>query len=1324
MALSPRSQALLEKLMERNLLEQPNIKLRKMPTVPNRTQPADFASYLLTHTSAPKGMAKAFSKSLASREGAESEEQSMLGKFFDTVMSIGNYPAAGIADAIGEGMDEDESFMENAWDSISGAGSAVLGNATRFAHDTVLKPATWIPGIGDDIDEQLTEFEDRLAPRRTFKDVLQKHAGIDGALGAGLGLGLDIALDPTTYLGIGVGKNIARGAKSATDILDAKAADPSGLRNLGALRSKETNKPLAVPNLPKAPVAEEAISGGIGAFPFQQLPKLPHADLPPLPSFQPRTRRLKRHLANDTDELGLTPGQARAANAQPPVRMDRFRDVAQKWERANQDWQRAMMKRGKVAESPKRFSTYTANNVVTKILAGETPSTLPKVVPATGEVAKAARNVADDYIDNLMNQKFNVKTMRWQGPDGKMVSRKLPPEAGPSKQIALMTKLTQVTGDVTELLPALRAAEDHLIRLGVQPVGPNGLRVRLSDVIAATQEHVPIRDVLNSFAMKDFSKMDPVVRSAIHGLAAQRTVNMSDIVANLSKLATEAQANITDNLMGAARAKAESELIDASVEHGLRMGMTNAETKAIKDLIKDIVNIDKLPTENWIMHAGKELTAAVNAGKVDAKLLDRFNKMVEQTQGVTGKSLVEKISGHNVLDSIMTRMTTWWGKADLQRYAHNMFVWGERNAESRAAALRYYAKNFTKDERRAAWKVAAGGIDDADPRVMELANFYNKYFEHVLRLPKHGLSLVNAQNKHLSVAERSMMMMDDVNRHLKDMGNKFQFSKKAIEHDAWQQKRNFSQHGEGWLSSWSRWDPDDPVNFIYDIDLALERTTKEYAFLDDFVSKFGSLTKDAEHTFQVKTAPRIADFYVPEEMGRQMMRVLQTVHKGQYKPNTKFGRFYQRALSIWKTGVTIYLPSHHVRNAIGDIHLMWWAGHNNPFDFILAKRVMHSQRTRYKNAIKTGDLDELAKVTDPNAASWAATNGTDVIFRVGDTAVTADELFVAAHQRGLLLDANRLEDIFGESRIGFSPFGGKVHAVPVAAAEYREHFIRMAHFIAASKKGLKRGNKNLADVFDQAAFEVRKWHPDGRDLTHFEQKWMRSIIPFYSWFRKSTPLLFETMLTRPAKLMAYPKGMVGLQQMLGIDATMYDPFPDDQLFPDWLRESGIGPIGDPESDNPFARWWGNLGRNAVGVDGSLFGYSFVNPGTPFTDFGSQMLGYGPQDTVQGLYEMTTPFLKVPTDLARDDQFPGKPIYERSGGDGVLPYLSTVLPQTAPASRVFDFGKDKDRPNVEPQSWDKEALINMLTAARLYNSGQYIKGAEFEAKERAKRAREQ
>ena len=1031
----------------------------------------------------------------------------------------------------------------------------------------------------------------------------------------------------------------------------------------------------------------------------------------------PLTRGLQRRQNTPT---GLTPAQMRVALGQKLP--NPARTIEQKLVRRQVDFERAMTAVGKVADSPSKINMRSVNNVIQRIQDGQLPKVLPKVEGATGDAFKASKDIADNFIDDLMGQKYNAKTMRWQGPGGKMVSRKLPPEMSAGQQIAMFNKILGVAGpkSLDNAVAMLRSAEDHLISLGVQPVRYEGVRVRLSDIIKMTEGKVPVVEVLNNFTRKSFKDMNPVVREAIQISAAYRTMAMSDIVENVSKYAEKARRDVTASYVGRPKLAAEDQIIEGSLEHATRMGVTNKELGAIKDLVKDIVNVDKIPAEQFLNTVSKELVAAVHAGKADPKIIDKFNKLVANSLGITSDNLATKISGSNVVDTIMTATATWWGKGQFLNPARGTFDAGIRNAQARAEKLRRLSQKYTKDEIASAWKVVTGnGGQVGDPRVMEMASFFRDYMDSVLKVPAYGMQLENAAIKHLSTAERSQMMMRDVNRHLKEMNGvkAFQFTDAKVgemARDAWGIKRDFSATGEGWQASWARWNPDDPLKTLYDIDLAMERATREYAFLDNFVFNFGKLVPEGAHNFKVPL-DRISDFYVPKEVGLQMMRVMNDVHKGAWIPNSPLGRFHGKALRVWKTGVTIYLPSHHIRNGIGDTYLMWLAGHNDPRAFIWGKRIMHSQKGRYNQVMKSGTFDELSQFTDPNAAKWAATNGKDVILNTKGTRVTAEELYVNAWNRGLLKDANQLEDIFGESRIGFKPLAGKAHDLASSAAEYREHFIRLSHFTAAVNKSLKRGRKDLESIFDDAAAEVRKWHPDGTDLTRFEQKYMRNIIPFYSWLRKSTPLLVESLVTRPAKALAYPRGMVALQNMMGIDATVSDPFPDDQLFPEWIRGYGIGPIGDAESSNPFSAWWGNLGKNMIDINGNPYGYTVVNPSNPLIDAGNQYLGFDLTDTGRGIIDSLTPFLKVPYELGTDSQFTGAPIYKDSGGQGLLHYLSKQLPMTAPIQRITDMG-DRERVGKEP-GMDIESLINTLTALGLHGTAPYIKTAEFEKKDK-------
>jgi hypothetical protein len=63
----------------------------------------------------------------------------------------------------------------------------------------------------------------------------------------------------------------------------------------------------------------------------------------------------------------------------------------------------------------------------------------------------------------------------------------------------------------------------------------------------------------------------------------------------------------------------------------------------------------------------------------------------------------------------------------------------------------------------------------------------------------------------------------------------------------------------------------------------------------------------------------------------------------------------------------------------------------------------------------------------------------------------------------------------------------------------------------------KGGTKD--DAFDAVA----KYHFNYDDLSDFERKTVRRVIPFYTWTRRNMPLQFENMVTQPGKYAAFTK---------------------------------------------------------------------------------------------------------------------------------------------------------------------------------------------------------
>jgi hypothetical protein len=79
-----------------------------------------------------------------------------------------------------------------------------------------------------------------------------------------------------------------------------------------------------------------------------------------------------------------------------------------------------------------------------------------------------------------------------------------------------------------------------------------------------------------------------------------------------------------------------------------------------------------------------------------------------------------------------------------------------------------------------------------------------------------------------------------------------------------------------------------------------------------------------------------------------------------------------------------------------------------------------------------------------------------------------------------------------------------------------ENNARGAHLIDRLKKG-----ESEVD----AANSVFKYLLDYDEITDFEKRWLRNVIPFYTWMRKAAPLQVQAVLEDPARYSTVPKFM-------------------------------------------------------------------------------------------------------------------------------------------------------------------------------------------------------
>jgi hypothetical protein len=516
---------------------------------------------------------------------------------------------------------------------------------------------------------------------------------------------------------------------------------------------------------------------------------------------------------------------------------------------------------------------------------------------------------------------------------------------------------------------------------------------------------------------------------------------------------------------------------------------------------------------------------------------------------------------------------------------------------------------------------------------------------------------------------------------------------------------------------WRGWtDVSDPLDILDKTHAAFQRATIDVTVGRDF--------SDAAHEWVSNTAKpgfvKIADTkgkstlfrfiddskYYDKDVVAQLP-YLENVLNGTFLSHDRAGllSMYDSVLHAWKAGVTIYRPGHHVRNLIGDVGLSFLAGVYNPGAYKTSARILAGRASAYKEWDAFKSLQTLSKgpVDIGKTKLRVSIGGKRVAF-------DDDKLWRAAFNQGILPDFSVLEDIaFNDTqklKIGgislMKPFGGRVQKAAGGLSQSRDHWVRMAHFVDSLQKGNYR---SFEEAVNKAGATVRKWHPDGSDLTAFERQAMRRVIPFYSWFRKAIPLVVEAVAMQPGRALVVPKAMQNFALQMGVDPeSLGNPFPTDQLFPDWLEDNTLGP-----------QWRGNLGIPGFGqYDGRYYG---LNPGDPVTDLGNSFLGASPVNSLLG---GLTPVAKIPLELSTGSILgTGSSITDTSDYvDAQIPGISQVANMTNTSVTGGDPQYDVQK-GRSAAGMDEIAMTNFLTGLGIkdYSKPNYIKSAQLEMRDK-------
>lgn len=1152
------------------------------------------------------------------------------------------------------------------------------------------------------IAEAINHPEDKLAffeglsgkKKTTFSDVLGHYGVEDPRIRATGGLLLDIGLDPTTYI---PGGAVAKGATKAGKALGigSKITDASKLVS----RDKT--------------LAQKIIEQGEPAFPESfnlpptQNPKIPQLFKRPEQAsefnFNPDTLNEKSPVSQSAiPKLADTlPGQLELPLENIPKNIPR--KTAGESTVSSVDELNSATK----GQIPFKFPDFNiskmrasatidkAEHIVEKAVTGE-PESILRILPHPNDAKIGAREQksAAEIVAGWDNSKATAH-----------INQKFPETINARQQVKLYyqaiekakKRFTKPNAPVnkarvsSDAYKIYTAAEKALEAKGLVPRIGTGENVRLSEVIQQVGGHRNAQQVLDEFGNE--IKQGGSTWQAIQALRARgaidETKTIKEITEDVKSIrdTTKASNTVSDGFM----AQFDKIIKDMGSASARGAGLSPAAVDATNKLIDYALKTGKSPAQMIYEQKASMINDIVARGKANNAVTHATTQALESDLGKIPKWAE---TDNKAVEFFMGRVATWWGQNNLRPLSLNAIGSGFATAAARGEALDKLFLPFNQAQRFEAMKLAQGYGNASTPATHELA-------VQIARLMDNLVGQVSGQ----SVILRSAVHMDMLNKWMHHYKVGFTFTNKSAK-TLTGESVDFSKNTD-WLKSWkTAVIKDDPKVFIFKLQQAMEQATREKALFDEIGERFGARTPGGEFKNKIDGYQYLEGYYFPDDITKQIPRVVKDWSLPGWEPKSPVVKLYDRVLSMWKTGVTIYRPAHHIRNIIGDVYLGWMDGVNSVRPYMLAAKVQKSMRGAYDtlqdvdNLVQAGILGRGFKTPVPNEVLFRNKSGIEF---------TADQIGAVAHQKGLLEHASTLEDIIDMGELSkFKPLGGRAQKLARSASELQNHNARLAHFI---DKVMKSRGSDIQDIFEQASRRARKWHPSGLDLTEFEKRVMRRVIPFYSWIRKSTPLLLEGLVMNPGKAVIPSKIYDALQEANGIETPgRADPFPVDQMFPEWIRAEGVGPISNPTgflggvSDQmPPGYTMGGMGLNPL----SSLMSQFESPGKTITS---------------GL----TPALRIPIELLTGRKlFTGEPISgpEARPGAGEQ-YIGEQIPIYSALqgiTGITPFGTETKR---SARSGDAgfESFFNWLTGAGVKGTGPYINQGQYErlAPQRAQR----
>jgi len=293
-----------------------------------------------------------------------------------------------------------------------------------------------------------------------------------------------------------------------------------------------------------------------------------------------------------------------------------------------------------------------------------------------------------------------------------------------------------------------------------------------------------------------------------------------------------------------------------------------------------------------------------------------------------------------------------------------------------------------------------------------------------------------------------------------------------------------------------------------------------------------------------------------------------------------FTKYWDDATRVYKMMAYMWNPGHIPRDLGSNTYNLWLAGVRDP--------------RRYADAIEA--LFNPQKLFD--FPQWKG---------------SAEELNKVLRNLGLLDSGTVLADFMQAGKDITFKMGGAYTEALRKATRGVDNFSRLVGVIDRLTKG---------ETPEQAVAHVKKYLFDYFDLTAFEKRYMKRIVPFYTWMRKNIPLQVKTLLEEPGKLATAGKIMRSVGE-----------FPEEEDVPEFIYESGGFKLPGPQ------------------------GGTYVIPNLPFTDLAKIPTGL---ETGRELIASVNPLARIPLEmLSNTSLYSGLPLERYAGEQEKLPFADLL-----------------------------------------------------------------